>query len=356
MPQNCFHRLWRRGRPGGRSRRHYVGIDIGVDTVRVAALTRPGNQQPLTWSLADEFSLPIEPSGEPPADWVERIVGRLWERLPRCVEDGNYRTTLSLPVPWIHYETVLKPEREARQQHCHAMFGESLFCSQANVKLWPIAPGSDHEVLAATAESSSLEIAETVAQLGYDVCAILPHGAALAKASAWLTSIHSPCIALLEPTGGLAAINRIPSPSQIQQGELTGTCGLCRSLPACEELTTSPLESMLAIDVEPWIDEIARQIKATIRFANRNGTGADDSDPILICGSAAVLPGLDQALAARLERPVATWTYTGQFRSDVANHASRQNADDPASDDACYGVALSLACCAAIGERLEAGR
>ena len=344
-PPRSSTRLGRLLTPGLLGQRpRFVGIDVGVQQVRTAGFGTGRGERRLGWLAASEFELPIDPTAPPPADWVERVAELLSDRLPRCVDGEANLAMISLPLPWIHYEVVAGEQIVASRQQCDAMFAASLFQSPAHVCHWPLDASNEYQVLAATADTAAVRIAEAVAEVGYDVAGILPHGVALAHAAKPLTAVDAICGVLLEPSGGLVTMF---------DGEQSG---LCRGLPPHEEVTALFGSGIDVVDLQPWLEQIAEEVNATCRYSERLGEvgGSDrpgepdrsrESDrPVLIAGAVAAVPEVDVVLAQYLERPVAKWSYAGSRRpvSDQLHPA-----DSLAEQDPCRAMPLSLAFAAA---------
>lgn len=304
---------------------NHIGIDIGIDTVQVATLgacTDSGDAG-VQWSAQSEFSLPIDPQAPAPENWLHSVLDRLRERLPRCVPGNENRAWISLPLPWIHYQTSDAAELDAGRTQCDEMFQASLFRSDAHCVHWAIGPASETFVLAATAREAAMRIAEQVGRNGYLVNGIVPHGAALISTAKTLTSLEPAAVLLLDPAGGLVAL---------RSGSSTG---LCRVLPAIRHGDPSaPTMDVL----EPWLREVASEVDATMRFAARHGEHVDSDSPILICGRITNCKGVDADLASLLGRPIATWRYAGRNRP-----ANQSSIFDPQTSDSNTAVALSLA-------------
>ena len=82
-----------------------------------------------------------------------------------------------------------------------------------------------------------------------------------------------------------------------------GHCGLCRTLPSC------PRQYAFTNQIEPlssWIDQVASEVIATIKFSGRNHVTIDQNAIVMLCGELAEIDNIDLALADRLGRPVAT--------------------------------------------------
>ncbi len=336
----------------------FVGIDIGVNRVCVASIGRseeerndnPSSASSLAWFSRTQFALPVDSSRPPDADLVDTVCETLSDRLPRCVDGERHLAAVALPLPWIHYETASANELEQSQKNCDAMFGASVFRSPAHLCSWPVWEGKPQRMVVATAELSACRIAETIARLGYQVQHILPHGVALIHAAQPLTTIVPSAVVLLEFYGGLVATAEAgptdvqdlgtTGPSEVLHNRWTGHCGLCRPLPAF----TQPSQVHADINqLEPWLEEIASEIDATMRYADRLTGKPKSSHPVLISGPVAQINGVDQLLATLLGRPVATWRFSSTRRPGGQS--------DPAGDvtfhDPSRAVAISLAHCAA---------
>lgn len=316
-----------------RDKTRYVGIDVAVDQVRVATFGIQQDSQAGTdhaafqWLSQSEFKLPIDPRLPPPPDWVDLVVECLSDQLPRCVDGDRNAAVVSLPIPWIHYQTTAEADISASQCQCDAMFAASIFQSNAHLTKWKLATDREQYVVAATAETAACRIAEAISSVGYRVQKILPHGVALLQAAPSLTSLTPSALVLLELSGSLVAM-------QNDSG-----CGLCRNLPSCDLASG---ERIYLEQIEPWLQEIATEVNATCRYVARlSGDGEIDSEsPILICGRAAQIQGVDAAIATMLGRPVATWRYAGHSRP-----RSHQVGVDDRSLDSSLAVSLSLAYC-----------
>jgi hypothetical protein len=205
------------------------------------------------------------------------------------------------------------------------MFGASIFQSAAHLADWPMVVGKGHHVIAATSESAACRIAQSIATVGYRVQSILPHGVALLQAARPLTSLTPSIVLLLEFSGGLIALRN-------ENG-----CGLCRNLPA---LPLSAGDDPSVEAMEPWLREIASEVRATSRYAGRWSDDVAAESPVLICGSAAQENGVDAAIATMLGRPVATWRYAGRSRPKCSTCSPGWRRSDPGA-----AVSISLAYC-----------
>ncbi len=315
-------------RPFAAQSPRFVGIDIGIDRVRLATLgnDRATESRALGWLTQSEFPLPIDPQSPPRPDWVDVVCEVLTDRLPRCVDGDRNVAMIALPLPWVHYQTTPKTEIAAIQTQCDSMFTASIFQSRAHVSSWPIVAGKDQYLIAATAESAACRIAESIAAIGYQVQGIVPHGVALLHAAPMLTSLMPSVVLLLELSGGLIAL-------QNQNG-----CGLCRHLPAFSHPAG---KRPYLEDVEPWLQEIAGEVQATSRYASRLGGEIESPTTLFVCGEASQIDGVDAALAAMLNRPVAAWRYAGRRRpKQPSGHV------DAGRLDSSMAVSLSLAYCA----------
>ena len=292
----------------------------------------------------------IEQGDSPPPDWVDLVAEQLADRLPRCMDGDRNHCVISLPLPWVHYQMSDVSELDSTQQQCDAMFSNSLFQCAAQVRQWPVVSGSDARMIAATAEDAASRIAEVVSSVGYQVEAVLPHGVALLHAAAELTSVQPAAVAIVEFSGGLVSV------------EEQSACGLSRFLPACH----LPADRRPCVDeLEPWLQQIASEVNATFRYAARLGGTVDPGAPLLLCGRAAEIAGIDSQLATLLGRPVANWRYAGRSRprcadsqhgfpdseeewlsqqdSGLPSGQIGQRVDEVAVSDAGAAVALSLA-------------
>jgi hypothetical protein len=321
--------LLRRLAPGST---RFVGIDIGIDRVKIATFgsryDQPrtfAGQSSLGWISQSEFLLPVDPQSPAQPDWVDLVADYLADRLPRCIEGDRNNAVIALPMPWIHYQTTPESEIAASQSQCDSMFSSSMFQSKAHLSKWPVVAGKGHYVIAATAESAACRVAESIASVGYQVQSILPHGVALVHAASALTSLTPSVVLLLESSGGLIA-------SCDENG-----CGLCRTLPARR---TQSEDQRFIDELEPWLQVIASEVEATSRYVDRLNGQVDRQSPVLICGRAAQIDGVDAALASMLGRPVATWRYAGRMRP------RRQACEhDQQHSDSSMAVSLSLAFC-----------
>lgn len=312
----------------------YVGIDIGVDQVHVAVLGRPGSNEGGTgsgiqWLSRARFQMPVDPFSPPAPDLVDTVCESLREKLPRCVDGERQLAAIALPLPWIHYETSPLTELKSGQANCQTMFGGSVFRSPAHVSNWPICEGKPEQVIAATAEQAACRVAQTISRLGYRVQCILPHGDALIRAAEPMAAVKPKCVVLLHRYGGLIAT------------ENYGRCGLCRSLPDCHLPEGLPED---AARVETWLEVIAAEIEATLRYVERLRGPAKHGGPVLVCGEMATIPGIDELLATMLDDPVAVWRYSIRLRPRGISDAS----SDVTRVDPARAVALSLAHAAAV--------
>lgn len=319
------------------ARRHtsYVGIDIGIDRVRIATLGMQRQKSSdlyashsLAWKSNWSFSLPIDPASPPPANWVDQVVENLVDQLPRCVDGDRNVCVMSLPLPWIHYQTTPSTEIAEARQQCDAMFSSSLFQSSAHLSHWPVVESGDQLVIAATAEHAASRLADAVSSVGYRVELILPHGVALLRSAPSLTLLRPGAIAVLEHAGGMVAVAK------------DSECGLCRNLPGCN----LPVGRQPYLDeLERWLLDIASEIHATFRYASRLGGTVDPESPVLLCGGVAEIVGVDSFLATSLGRPVATWRYAGSSRP---GRAAGGDDESVPVNDASLALSLSLAGCA----------
>ncbi len=330
-PSSQTRSLW--SRLLRRDATRFVGIDLGVDRVHVSSLGGLGGQslrspQSLQWLSRSQCSLPIDPHCAPGPDLVETLCETLRECLPRCVDGEHQYAAIALPPPWIHYETTSLAEIARSQSTCDSMFGASIFQSPAHLNHWPVCDGSGQQVIAATAEKAACAVAQTIASVGYQVQSILPHGEVLIHAAEELTAVPPSVVVLLEPFGGLIAIENL------------GRCGMCRPLPACGQ-TDGPIDRVERI--EAWLETVAEEVTATIRYVDRLRGASSSARPVLLCGDVATIAGVDEVLATFLERPVATWQYAKWIRPQ----GSRDRGEEITRDDPSRAVSLSLAYCAA---------
>jgi hypothetical protein len=310
----------------------YVGIDVGIDRVNVSVLGSASDspksrtaKKSCGWISQSEFRLPVDPQAPIRPDWVDLVADCLADRLPRCVEGDRNNAVIALPTPWIHYQTTSQAELVASQNQCDAMFSTSIFQSGAHIARWPVVTGKSQYMIAAISEAAARRVAESIASVGYRVRNILPHGVALVHAASSLTSLAPSAVLLLETSGGLIA-------ARDEYG-----CGLCRTLPPCR---VQPSGHYYLDELEPWLQLIASEIKATSRYVSRLNGPVTAESPVLICGGAATIDGVDAALASMLGRPVATWRYAGRLRP-----SGQQPDSDPRRSDAANAVSLSLAFC-----------
>ena len=309
----------------------FIGIDVGVDRVKLIGLGDGGEASrlrgpALEWLHRIEFPLPIDPFEPPPQHLVELVCEQLHDQLPRCVDADRMVAAVSLPMPWVLLETTAESQLDVNLTHCDQTFQGSVFQSACHRSHWPMAAEKELRMVAAVAESGARAVAETISQLGYDLRWMLPHGAALMHAAEALTGIPAGSIVLLEPYGGL-----VTTPAD------TG----CYSRPL--PCATSGVLAHLHVDaLESWLEVTANEIDATFRFtARQTGRGIQPS-PVLLCGSIAQIDGVSEALASLLEHPVAVWRFAGGEHLD----AVRGSHESIASLDPSYAVAFSLAYCA----------
>lgn len=329
-------------------RSRYVGIDIGVDDVRVVDLGAQhsdvrGSQQrknrSLRWLGCHRFELPIDPIQAPPGDWVDRVITTIIQRLPRSVDGNQNIAAISLPLPWVHYQVVTAAELDATRAQCDAMFSSSMFASRSHLAYWPLNSKPELEpddpmLIVATAESAACEIADAISEVGFQVEQIVPRGVALINASSDLTGCDPECVVMLNQTGGMVAMN---SPDG---------CGLCRLLTALPNnvQAESRASGLSLAGIRPWLSEIADEILATIRYARRSRSGSE-MKPVFVCGDIAALEGVDELLATRIDASVARWRYAGKARPSPCQQidAETDQATPDFAKDAEYAVALSLA-------------
>ncbi len=313
----------------------FIGIDIGVDRVHIACMTAQDAQDPsrFQWDSRCEFALPVDPTRPPTPNLVDTICQTLVDKLPRCVDGEVNATALSLPLSWIHYEISGDGDRQTSQANCDAMFRASVFQSDAHVCSWPVWPQKPQQVIAATSENAACQIAEILCRSGYRIKHILPHGAALICSAKALTGISPSAVAVLETYGGVvAAATQRDGSEDVPEDH----CGLCRPLPAF----TLPSDGLAGIDqFEPWLETIADEINATLRYSGRASNTSVQAKPVLICGTVAETEGVDAVLATQLGRPVAVWRYASRKRPIGALDPQEM----PSYHDPSRAIAVSLA-------------
>ncbi len=298
-----------------------VGMDIDVDTVRVATLGRSkSNTLRANRSGVDAeqwttyTKLPLSGSSSPHGassidspKKLHRWTEQLLDVLPRTVDGYRSAATLCLPPSWTHYEMAREADLPTTIANCHTLFKNSIFQCNAEIRVWNACKTSDRMVVVAVPHQATLEIARGVRRLGYEVSGIVPHGLALASAASALTTLNPSCIAIIGRTGGLVSTIGCGSDRDYLNG-------LCR--PVANPASTASIHSdqISSIDeIEPQLSAVAHEITATMSYANRiNGYRGDQekgNHPVLIAGDLAATPGLDEALASLVNLPVAVWRY-----------------------------------------------
>ncbi|QEF99696.1 hypothetical protein Mal15_37620 [Stieleria maiorica] len=347
--------------PGRRSRwfsqtgKAYVGIDVGEHVVRVATLRPIGrNPDDFKWAGRHQFDLPTERNQDMTPEWLDGVLETIDRRLPRCIDGDTNLTAIALPIAWTHYQTVIGTEIPQMRQRCSEMFARSVFQSPAHLSHWPVVGahhgkpgGEDQYVIAATAEQTACQITDIVSDNGYIVQSILPHGVALVHAAESLTGIDAQCVLWLSQASALIAVRH-----------QTGV-GLTRTLPSVPDQILRLDQADRPLDahaLRPYLSEVAREFRATARYAARADMAAGSKKPILIAGPLAEIPGVDEIIATLTETPVAIWSYQGTSRpATLAKHRHR----DPELVrrlDSSYAGALSLALAASRGSRRGYGR
>lgn len=335
-----------RGQPA-QERCRFVGIDIGVEEISFAALSLKASRNKsdtpssLQWRTDYRFATGIDPLSPPSPEWITKTIEALVNKMPRCVDGTNSIAAITLPLPWVHHQVVLGTELESSQTQCDAMFGHSMFQSRAHLTHWPIVglqhgqPNEDDQyIVAATSETAAYQIAQAVQSIGYRVESILPHGVALVQAAVPLTAINAQCVVHINRAGGMVAMSN------------GSGCGICRALPAvpAQVIRDSGDSTLLLDDVRPWLSDIAAEINATIRFADRANMQRESQDPILICGDIVGISDVDVVLAKLTNRPIATWTYRGRSRPNRRNGSTTSpTKSDKNTGDWLSALPLSLA-------------
>ncbi|NND97054.1 MAG: hypothetical protein HKN47_06985 [Pirellulaceae bacterium] len=329
----------------------FVGIDVGARDISIVSLganPKAGKNKrregtAVQWRSQHCTPIDLDPTVAPSPDWITATTKAIVDRLPRCVDGETNRAFISLPVPWVHYQVVSGTDLQASRRQCDAMFSESIFRSQAQTSHWPVVglqhgqPNQDDQyVVASTARTAAYQVAEAVADAGYVVDSILPHGIALIRAASALTAVDPICVAMLNRDGGVVAVNHATD------------CGLCRNLPAVPAtLRNAASDQLLQLDdLRPWLSDIASEITATIRFSERANMSGHSRSPIMICGDIPEIPNVDATLARLTNHPIVRWKYQGRMRPDRRHgfslQATRASSDFDFSD-ARYAMALSLA-------------
>ena len=154
---------------------HFVGIDIGIPHVHVATLADDVSDRSAAFSNQHRhrYDLPLDPFDAVTPQSIDHMIERMCDTLPRCVEGEKNIAWLSVPTPWIYYETstsdhnsdstaAIRPELQNR---CDQMFASSAFRSHAHVSHWPIAKDAGMRMVAATASDTVCRIAERVSSV-----------------------------------------------------------------------------------------------------------------------------------------------------------------------------------------------
>ena len=334
--------LRRRDRWFSKTATSFIGIDIGVQEVRVATV-RPIDlaANVVAWIGRHRFPLPTRLDQEMTPPSLQSVVSSIPDRLPRCIDGETNIAAISLPIAWTHYQTVVGNEIAETRRRCSKMFADSVFQSPAHVSHWPVVGvhhglpcGDDQYVVAATAERTSCQIADLVSSTGYVVQSILPHGVVLAHAAKELTGVDAQCVLWLSHASALITVRH-------QSG-----VGLSRTLPSVPPRILELDQSDQPLDahaLRPYLTEIATEFKATARYAARADMSRESNKPILIAGPLAELQGVAEIIATLTETPVAVWSFLGKNRPPTL---SAYKGDPPESIrrlDARYAGALSLA-------------
>ena len=328
----------------------FVGIDVGIRHASVVSLvvdkrslTQKSQPANLRWRSSHKVQIGVDPTSAPSPEWISTTVEALLNGLPRCVDGENILAFISLPVPWIHYQVIAGRDIEGCRVQCDEMFLQSVFQSDAHLSYWPVVglqfgePNEDDQfVVGAIAKRAACQIAETVANAGYNLHSILPHGVALIQAAESLTGMEPRAVAMINRDGGCIAVNNLSG------------CGLCRPLPAIpvQILRQAGNKPLILDEVRPWLSDVAAEITATIRFSERTNMVDQKDSPVLICGEACQIPGLDEIIAKLTNQPVARWQFNSLRRPNRRLSASTTRiAPDPtlSADDTHYALALSLA-------------
>ena len=336
----------------------YVGVELGHDRVRVAALgfdrAMPTTLKWYTWT---EFELERLSSEMDFDQWLNAALRTLDRRMPRCVDGESTIASLTVPSSWMHYETAVSKEISSVTSRLNGAFMESRFHSAAEVKHWPINVSDERNLVVAVARDPIVKISESLSQIGYTINTVLPHGVALIHAASAMTGIQPAAAVSIDSGCGLIAV----------ASDLG--CGLCRTLPMLD-LAESGSEDLDPLDAawQAWMEQIANEIDTTLRFAGQDSDASDPSHPILLCGNHAGFRGVDERLAYLLNRPVALWQYQGQHRPKNTHPAtdsdglqndlgsgSRHQIGLDGHNDASRSVAISLAYAAANSD-LATGR
>ncbi len=337
----------------GRSSTRCIGIDLDIDIIRVSSLGRSSSHTKhrgkYVWNTYNQIQLPSLVADGPSVgseksaanneidspqrlgEWISNVI----ELLPRSVDSFRNAVSISLPPSWTHYGMVRQSELAAANENCDAMFRGSIFRSDAHTRSWDAGKQTDHVMMASVAKQPTLDLARRIRSLGYEICGIFAQGMALGGAAHSLTTLNPRCVAVLGKDGGTISMLGCDPDA----GKPTGLCRQLRGLPPASRSSFSQLMSLE--DLQPWLDQTAQDIGATLDYANRlNQVWEDhavDARPVMIAGDLAPIPGLDVAIASRIQKPVAVW----RFASDERPLST--TVPTPASVDATAAVSLSLA-------------
>lgn len=327
---------------------NFVGIDIGEQFVRVATLKAiDAAAGCYAWNNRQQFALPSTNGDELSVGWLQSLVTEIPERLPRCIDGETNVAAVALPITWTHYQTVVGHEIPEMRRRCSEMFAGSVFRSPAHVCHWPVVgvhhgkpSGDDQYVIAATAENTACQITDAVTSIGYTVQSILPHGVALAHAATELTGVDAQCVIWLSHSSALICVRH-----------QTGV-GLTRTIPSIPKRLLELEQSDRPLDahaIRPYLTEVAREFRATARYAARADMNRVSKKPILIAGPLGEMQGVDEIIATLTKTPVAVWSYFGPQRPATLSKLDHVDPETVRRLDSSYAGALSLALAAVRG-------
>ncbi len=159
-------------------RASFVGIDIGVQEVRVATLgfqSGDKSTQRLHWKSKFRFESQTGGPAEPSPEWIQGIVDTLLTRLPRCVDGETQLTAISIPISWTLYQTVPFDGHESAKSESDEVFTQSIFNSRSHTAQWPVVSPdagdvTDHPfILASVSEQLACQLVSSICELGYKV-------------------------------------------------------------------------------------------------------------------------------------------------------------------------------------------
>ncbi len=321
----------------------YVGIDLDVEAIRIAIIrkqdTYPIWDSSINLSLQENGATGIGEAIDSPQSlecWIQRVL----RVLPRSGEGFRNRVAISLPSSWLHYEIIGQNERATATTTCDSLMKDSLFQSEAHTQCWSAGANTDRLMLAAVSKQATLKLVRGIHLLGYEVAGVYPAGIALSLAAKRLTTLTPRCVAYLSRFGGSVSTLKVSSVGSSESG-------LCRKLPALN----TKIRGAISIDnIAPWLDTIAQEIDATLKYSRRLDQTPNDSLPIMLAGPLAAISDIDAAIASRIQFPVAIWRYAGAKRPGVS--VTYDNEFGEAAD----AIALSLAHFATLPSRLGKGR